>query len=271
MESTAKSLYPKRNSAVTCHHLPKKTPMKSLFRYCAITLLLASYGSGLLAQKNQILIDVGHGQKFYSDPADNISTELVPTQRLEYMIGELTKNAAANNAEINYVKTPISTDVLSKADLLFIQVPSMKYSEAECKAIHQFLENGGSLFIAIEEDSWATLDQVNANDIVSPFGIRFSSDNSDKTVGGHSVQNKITKEKYSIPFHGARLVEGGTPFAFSNGPDPSVFAVFTETTGGGKIIAMGEAMVSLYMTSWQDVNDYECAPFMRDVVGWLLK
>jgi hypothetical protein len=78
------------------------------------------------------------------------------------------------------------------------------------------------------------------------------------------------KAKYSIPFHGARLVTGGKPFAFSNPPANSSFAVFTETKGKGKIIAMGEAMASLYMTSWQDVNNYQCAPFMQDVVGWLL-
>jgi hypothetical protein len=245
--------------------------MKSLLTTCAITLLCACFSSGLLAQKKKILFDVAHGQKFYSDPADKISTELVPTQRLEYMTGELTKNAVAHNAEINYLKTSITSEALSKTDLLFIHIPSIKYSTEECKVIRQYLEKGGSLFIAIEEDYWATLDQVNANDILSPFGIKFSTDNPDKTVGGHASESKITKKKYSIPFHGARLVEGGTPFAFSNKSEPSSFAVFTEVTGGGKIIAMGEAMVSLYMTSWQDVNNYECAPFMQDVVGWLLK
>lgn len=245
--------------------------MKSLRTTCALALLCTCFDSGLLAQNKKILFDVAHGQKFYSDPADKISTELVPTQRLEYMTGELTKNGAAHNADIIYLKTFITSEALSKADLLFIHIPSIKYSADECKVIHQYVQKGGSLFIAIEEDYWATLDQVNANDILSPFGIKFSTDNPDKTVGGHSSENKITKKKYSIPFHGARLVEGGTPFAFSNKSEPSSFAVYSELKGGGKIIAMGEAMVSLYMTSWQDVNNYECTPFMQDVVGWLLK
>jgi hypothetical protein len=73
--------------------------MKSLLTTCAL-LLCASFSSLLLAQK-KILFDVAHGQKFYTDPADKISTELVPTQRLEYMTGELTKNAAAHNGTIN--------------------------------------------------------------------------------------------------------------------------------------------------------------------------
>ncbi|WP_373494523.1 hypothetical protein [Aquiflexum sp.] len=245
--------------------------MKLLFKSCTLALLFVCFGTNLMAQKKQILVDVAHGQKFYSDPANRISTELVPTQRLEYMTGELAKNAATHNAEITFLKASITSEVLSKVDLLFIHVPSIKYSEAECKAIHHFLEKGGSLFIAIEEDFWATLDQINANDLVSPFGIKFFSNNPDQTVGGYSTAGTVTKKKYAIPFHGARLVDGGAPFAFSNRSEPSSFAVFTEIKGGGKIIAMGEAMVSLYMTSWQEVNNYECAPFMEDVIGWLLK
>jgi hypothetical protein len=34
---------------------------------------------------------------------------------------------------------------------------------------------------------------------------------------------------------------------------------------------MGDGMVSLYMNSWEGVNDYQCAPFMQDVLAWLLK
>jgi hypothetical protein len=223
------------------------------------------------AQKKKILVDVAHGQKFYSDPSDNISTELVPTVRLQYMIGELTKNAAAHNAEIAYLKTPVTKDALSKSDLLFIHVPSTKYSEDECKAIREYIEKGGSLFIVIEEDYWATLEQVNVNDIVKPFGITYSSNNADQSTGGHSTPGKVMKTKYSIPYHGARKVEGGTPFAFSNESDANHFGVFTEVKGGGKIIAMGEGMVSLYMTSWQGVTDYQCAGFMGEAIGWLVE
>jgi hypothetical protein len=88
-------------------------------------------------QKKKILVDVAHGQKFYSDPVDMISSDLVPTDRLKYMTGELGKNAAAHNAEIAYLKTRITADALSKGDVLFIHVPSTKYTADECKAIRQ--------------------------------------------------------------------------------------------------------------------------------------
>ena len=245
--------------------------MKSLTPSILILLACICVSTSLLAQKRNILVDVAHGQRFYSDPADKISTELVPTDRLNYMTGELAKNGAAHNASINYLKKPITADALAKSDLLFIHTPSLRYSPDECNAIGQFIKKGGSLFIVMEEDYWGTLEQINLNDIVTPFGITFKANNPNKATGGHSKPGVITKVKYSIPFHGARLVEGGTPFAFSNATDENPFGVYLETSGGGKIIAMGEGMVSLYMTSWQGVNDYQCAPFMEDVIGWLLK
>lgn len=244
--------------------------MKSLTISALVVVFLICFWSDASSQKKKILVDVAHGQKFYSDPADKISTELVPTDRLRYMTGELNKNAAAHNAEIAYLKTPITTEALSKGDLLFIHVPTTKYSAEECNVIRQYIEKGGSLFIVMEEDYWATLAQVNVNDVVSPFGITFSSNNPDKSSGGHSIPGKVTKKKYSIPFHGARKVEGGTPFACSNESVANPFGVFTEVKGGGKVIAMGEAMASLYMTSWQGVTDYECSGFMDDMIAWLL-
>jgi hypothetical protein len=227
--------------------------------------------TNLSAQNKKILVDVGHGQRFYSDPADKISTELVPTDRLTYMTGELAKNGATHNASIGYLKKAISTDALAKCDLLFIHAPSVKYTPDECKAIGQFIKKGGSLFIVMDEDYWGTLAQVNVNDIVTPFGITFKADNPDKASGGHSQPGAVTKAKYSIPSHGARLVEGGKPFAYNNASEENPFGVYAEVSGGGKIVAMGEGMVSLYMTTWQEVSDYQCAEFMGEVIGWLLK
>jgi len=245
--------------------------MKSLASSILFVVALIFISTNLLAQNKKILVDVGHGQRFYSDPADKISTELVPTDRLKYMTGELAKNGASHSASIGYLKKPISGDALTKCDLLFIHSASVKYSPDECKAIEQFIKKGGSLIIVMEEDYWGTLAQVNVNDIVTPFGITFKSDNPNKASGGHSKPGAVTKVKYSIPAHGARLVEGGKPFAYSNASDENPFGVYAEINGGGKIIAMGEGMVSLYMTSWQDVNDYQCAEFMGEVIGWLLK
>ncbi|HEX6224325.1 MAG TPA: hypothetical protein VFZ52_07940 [Chryseolinea sp.] len=245
--------------------------MKSIVYFISIVLLSLAHNMACYAQQKKILVDVGHGQKFYSDPADNISSDLVPAERLKYMTGELAKNASAHNAAIGYVKAPITKEALAKSDLLFIHTPSKQYSPDECAAIREFVNGGGSLFIVMEVDYWSTLAQANVNDIVKPFGITFAADNPDESSGGHSVASKVTQQKYSIPSHGARLVDGGTPFAYSNASDTKPIGVYKEVKGGGKVVAMGEGMASLYMNSWQGVDNYQCAAFMNEVVGWLLK
>jgi hypothetical protein len=254
--------------------LPSPTPfaMKSL-TYCVFTLLLLfCYWSGATAQKKTILVDVGHGQKFYSDPADNRSSDLVPAERLKYMTGELTKNAAAHDAVIAYQKSALTPASLAKCDVLFIHVPSTKYTAEEVKAIQEFVGKGGGLFLVSEVDYWATLEQTNLNEILKPFNITFKGDNPDNTsTGAHSASAGATKVKYKIPSHGARIVEGGTPFAFTDKSDEFPIGVSAEVRGGGKIVAMGEGMASLYMTSWQGVEDYQPGAFMQEVFGWLLK
>lgn len=245
--------------------------MKSLTTPALLILALTFSCINALAQQKKILVDVGHGQKFYSDPADKISTDLVPTERLQYMTGELTKNGATHKATIGYVKAPITASSLSKSDLLFIHTPSTTYTADEVAAIKQYLEKGGALFLVMEVDYWSTLAQSNVNDIVKPFGITFGADNPDQSSGGHAMAGVVTKQQYKIPSHGARLVEGGKPFAYSDASDTVPIGVYAETKGGGKVVAMGEGMSALYMNSWQDVSDYQCGPFMDDVVGWLLK
>ena len=48
------------------------------------------------------------------------------------------------------------------------------------------------------------------------------------------------------------------------------YKTYKKLKNGGKIIVMGDGMVSLYMTSWDNVNDYQCSEFMHDVFKWLL-
>jgi hypothetical protein len=246
--------------------------MNKSIKIVFVLILLVCHWASSDAQSKTILVDVGHGQKFYSDPADNISTQLVPTDRLKYMTGELSKNATASNATIAFQKSAITQEALAKAKVLFIHVPGSKYTPEEVTTIQQFIGKGGSLFLVSEVDYWATLEQTNVNDILKPFGITFKGDHPDGVAtGGHAEATAVTKEKYRIPYHGARLVEGGTPFAYSDKDKTNPFGVYKEVKGGGKIVAMSEGMVSLYMTSWQDVNDFQCSEFMGEVFSWLLK
>jgi hypothetical protein len=44
-----------------------------------------------------------------------------------------------------------------------------------------------------------------------------------------------------------------------------------QVKNGGRIIVMGDGMVSLYMTGWEGVQDYQCQEFMQAAFRWLLK
>lgn len=249
--------------------------MKFIKSTLILLALVASCSVSLSAQsessKKKVLIDVNHGQKFYHDPANMPGADQEFITRVKYMTGEIQKNAAQFDREMGFLKTPITTESLKNCDILFIHLPSSKFTAEEVKAIHGFIEKGGGLLMVMDVDYWSTLEQVNANDIVKPYGIVYKGDNPDgQSDGGLATSGPVITKQLSIPYHGARLVEGGTPFCFSNATNDNPFGVYKEGKKG-KVVAMGDGMVSLYMNEWKDVKNYQCSEFMHDVFAWLLK
>lgn len=252
-----------------------KTKYKA--RSAAYTLVLFAFlvfcSNLLVAQSTtrKILIDVAHGQKFWNDPADMKGQDVNFVERVKYMTDQITKTAMSVNREVGYVKDEIKPDDLANCDLLFIHIPSLKYNASEVEAIHQYVRRGGALFLAMDVDYWSTLQQTGVNDIVTPFGISFGEQSPDTLSGGYTKPCPVTDKKLKVTYHGGRTVKGGTPFCFSNMTDQYPFGTFVQPKNAGKIVAMGDGMVSLYMTSWKDVNDYQCQEFMQNVFAWLLK
>lgn len=219
----------------------------------------------------RILVDVAHGQRFWHDPNDMAGKNADLVERVKYMAGELTKNANALQATVSYQKGKFTAESLKGVDLLFLQGAGGKFDESEVTAIRQYVQKGGRLFVTMDEDYWGTLDQININDIVKPFGIEYKQNNPNQSSGGHAKVGPIAKEAWSIPVHGARIVEGGTPFCYINADESKPFGVYKEVPNGGRIVAMGDGMVSLYMTKWENVDNYQCVQFMGDVFTWLMK
>jgi len=249
--------------------------MKAILKNICIALLLVcffSFANRLFAQvassKQHILIDVAHGQKFWNDPAAMNGMDPNFIERVKYMTGEITKTATSVNADIGYIKSKIKPADLAKCDLLFIHLPSARYDADEAAAIKQYVQNGGNLFLAMDVDYWSTLAQTNINAITSPHGVTFGTDSPDTLSGGYTKPSAITNKKLKVTYHGGRIVNGGTPFCYNNNANP--FGAFA-SSGKGKMVVMGDGMVSLYMTAWKDVNDYQCSEFMHDVFAWLLK
>lgn len=218
----------------------------------------------------KIYMDLAHNQKFWNDPASMEDQADGQIERVKYMTDQLLKTANSFGAELLYLKEEIRPDHLTDCDLLFIHIPSSKYSPSEIKAIIQYLNNGGSLFLVMDEDYWSTLEDANVNEIIRSFDIQFGGLSPDTLTGGYTKAGVITKEALKISYHGGRIIKGGTPFCFNNQTEEYPFGTFTSLKNGGKIIVMGDGMVSLYTTSWQGVNDYQCSEFMHDVFQWLL-
>ena len=241
-------------------------------------LVLSTLGAGvktLYAQSSasqyRVLMDVAHGQKFYNNPGSMHPSAGQDLERVKYMTGELAKNARALNASLDYLNGEIKPEALAKTDLLFIHIPSAKYSPAEVKAVTDFVNKGGSLLLVMDVDYWSTLAQTNVNDLIKPYGIQFGSDSPDSLSGGYTKANAVTPKPLKITYHGGRHVNGGTPFCYNSQTDAYPFGVYQAVNGGGKLIVMGDGMTSLYMTEWNGVADYQCSEFMNDALGWLLK
>jgi hypothetical protein len=220
--------------------------------------------------KPRICVDVAHQQKFWGDPADMTGKNPNQIERVKYMTGELTKTATAVNASLSYLKKEITPKDLEGCDLLFIHIPSAKYTPGEVSAISKAIAGGASLFLVMDQDMWSTLEQTSVNDLIRPFGIQFGGEGPDALAGGHTNAGPITDTRLKISYHGARTVTGGTPFCFNDRSDANPFGTFKEVENGGKIVVMGDGMVSLYMTSWEGVQDYQCQEFMQAVFRWLL-
>jgi hypothetical protein len=218
----------------------------------------------------KIYMDLAHGQKFWNDPANMVGGAGSNPGRAHYMTEQFLKTASSVNAELFYLKSAIKPGDLSDCDLLYIHVPSSKYTPGEVKTITQYLNKGGSLFLVMDEDYWSTLEDANVNDFIRPFGIQFGKESPDSAVGGYTNAGPITAKSLKITYQQGRTIQGGTPFCFNKQSEEYPFGVFKKLKNGGKIIAMGDGMTSLYMTSWQGVSDYQCAEFMHAVFAWLL-
>jgi hypothetical protein len=218
--------------------------------------------------KQRICIDVAHQQRFWADLADVDEKRLA---RVKYMTGEILKTATAVNASLSYLKKEIGPADLQGCDLVFIHIPSATYTAGEVGAISKYLASGGSLFLVMDQNMWSTLEQTNVNDLIRPFDIQFGDESPDSQAGGHTKAGLVTDKRLKISYHGARTVTGGTPFAFNDRSDSHPFGTFKEVGKGGKVVVMGDGMVSLYMTNWEGVQDYQCQEFMQDVFRWLLK
>ena len=245
--------------------------MKSTSFILISMLLVFNYAVAQKSKASQVFVDIGHGQKFWNDPNNMVSEAGNDLNRVKYLTGELEKTATAFDAQINYLRDEIGSDMLTKCDLLMIHVPTAIYTKNEVNTIVDYVESGGSLLMIMEVDYWTTLEKTNVNDIIGHFDILYGQDSPDTLIGGYTKKGVITPEPLKITYQYGRTVTGGNPFCFNTQTEEYPFGVYKKLENGGKVIVMGDAMTSLYMTSWKGGKDYQCQAFMQDIFKWLLE
>jgi len=199
---------------------------------------------------------------------------------------QLTGAAAKAGVEIVSSGVPITEGALDGADILYLRAPSQPFTAAEKGAIVGFVERGGSLFLAFDEERRVSLDGTGVNDLIAPFGLALTADTpAPHNTGALAKKGAIHRADRELPYSGGRAVTGGTPFSFvlDKGGDPSSLAhgAFTTVPSGGRIVVLGDAMVTLFMGSADGKRlvgtgpgdtpywGKDSAVFMEEVLAWL--
>ncbi|MEL6974614.1 MAG: hypothetical protein AAGL29_04380 [Bacteroidota bacterium] len=222
-------------------------------------------------EEKVVYMDLAHGQRMWNDPKQPVpNIGFSDSTRIQYMNEELSKTLKPYNAKVVFLKEDITYNELKKGHLLILHVPSLHYSRKEVKDIKKYVRKGGSLLMVMEADYWTDIDKTNVNEIIDGFGMQYGTQSKDTLFGGYTKKGDITSRKLKVVYELGRSIDGGEPFAFNSQTDEA-FGVYKELNNGGRLVVLGDAMASLYMTEWRGVAGYLCQEFMDGIYKWLLR
>jgi hypothetical protein len=185
-------------------------------------------------------------------------------------------------------KGEITPESLKGSRLVYLRAPNGTFKEPEKTAIVQFVKNGGSLLLVLDEEKRQSLAKTGVNDIIAPFGMKLTGDTPQiDNVGAIAKAGEINQADREIPYDGGRAVIGGTPFAYQldrQGNPGQPYAAYAKVSNGGRVVVMAEGMASLFLgtpgavrlqvdkatpgnTKWWGKDS---AVYMEEVLAWLL-
>jgi hypothetical protein len=232
-----------------------------------ITLSLALAPS-MEASENRLVFDLAHG------------ATSVPAQ-----FEALGKTLAL---EIQLVREPLTRGTLGSARLLYLRTPTKPYQDEEKKAIIEFVREGGSLLVVLDEERNTALDASGINDILEPLGFELTADTEYlHNTGAIAKAGPINSTDRELPFSGGRAVQGGTAFAWQldrEGKPAQPFASYARL-GTARVIVMGDGMASAFLGKAEGVRltgvprdpkntvywGKDSEKFMEEVLAWLLE
>lgn len=183
-------------------------------------------------------------------------------------------------------KNAITPESLQGSRLVYLRAPNGTFTQSEKTAIIQFVKNGGSLLLVLDEEQRQSLAKTGVNDIIAPFGMQLTPDTPQiDNVGAIAKAGEINHADREIPYDGGRAVTGGTPFAYQldkQGKPGQPFAAYATVPNGGRVIVMGEGMASLFLgepgaerlkvdkdnTKWWGKDS---SIYMEEVLAWLVR
>jgi hypothetical protein len=200
-----------------------------------------------------------------------------------------TAIAAKLGAEIVGADAPITAQALKGYRLLVLRVPVQEITADERAAIADFVRQGGSLLLAFDEERRAPLAATRVNDVIAPFGMTLTADAGDlHNNGAIAKKGAINAADRELPFSGGRAVEGGTPFGWQldkDGKPAQVYAAYTTVAKTGRVVVLGDAMVTLFLGTPEGVRlsgvprdpsrttywGKDSALFMEELLTWLIR
>lgn len=199
----------------------------------------------------------------------------------------------AIGASLDYTLEPkrnaITPESLQGSRLVYLRAPNGTFTQPEKTAIIQFVKNGGSLLLVLDEEQRQNLAKTGVNGIIAPFGMQLTPDTPQiDNVGAIAKAGKINHADREIPYDGGRAVTGGTPFAYQldkQGKPNQPCAAYVTVPNGGRVIVMGEGMASLFLgepgaerlkvdkanpnnTKWWGKDS---SIYMEEVLAWLIR
>lgn len=195
---------------------------------------LAGNPNDSVGEATRLLYTVAHGEP--------------SSQRLSPLFREQQIQAVSSN-------TSLTSELLSTYDILFIRAPRQRIAETETRAIAEFVRNGGSLLLVMDEERRTSLATTGVNSIAAEFGASFTEDTPYlHNCGAVGVKGTIHADRREVPLSGARSITGGTPFGFAldkENEQGAVFASAVEVEDGGRLILLSDGMAAGLMGTAQ--------------------
>ncbi len=195
-------------------------------------------------QQKKMMFDLSHGQLIDSNVNSTFYDYVIPDYKT--ILEKLNMEYVENHAEL-------TADQLKDIDVVLILSPlttahQRPFTEAEKRDIAEYVRNGGSVILMVEEEHRVNLSTFGVNDITSQFGIVLGGDIEDVpgNCGAVSLKGEVFSGEWGIPYSGSRTVTGGTPASMCM-EGGYVHGAYVKTAKGGKLFVTGEQMGGLLM------------------------